>query len=58
MLSRTKDFASSMLEYHDYFVSSDIATWTDEQKNWTKQWANYIVSGGERPPKAPPHAGV
>jgi hypothetical protein len=26
------------------------------KKTGAKQWANYIASGGERPPKAPPHA--
>jgi hypothetical protein len=58
MINRTNDFASSLLEYHNYFASPQPADWTAEQKDWTKQWANYIASGGERPPKAPPHAVV
>jgi hypothetical protein len=56
MLIRVNDFANSMLEYHSYFASTQPTEWTAEQKDWSRQWANYIATGGERPPKAPPHA--
>lgn len=56
MINRVNDYANSLLEYHDYFASVHPSDWTDAQREWNKQWVNYMFTGGERPPKAPPHA--
>ena len=56
MAARFNDFIDSLLSYSSYFTSTDSTQWTAAQKTWRDNWITYAVNGGERPPKAPPHA--
>jgi hypothetical protein len=56
MHNRVDEFTTSLLTYSDHFLSPNPMEWTTDQKAWRNEWVNYIATGGERPPKAPPHA--